>query len=205
MELFLEILGTIVGLLYLWLEYKASIYLWVANIIMPIIYIFVYYNAGLYADFGISVYYVFAAIYGWLVWRYGSKLSLRKKDKSLKCDLTITHLPIKYVPILTIIFLIAFILIAEILINFTDSNVPWLDSFTTALSIIGMWMLAKKHLEQWLIWIGVNIVSAGLYVYKDLYFTAGLYAFYAIIAILGYKKWHQIMLEEKKINYENYQ
>ena len=65
----LEIIGTIVGLAYLWLEYRASIYLWIASIIMPAIYIFVYYEAGLYADFGINIYYLGAAIYGWLVWK----------------------------------------------------------------------------------------------------------------------------------------
>ena len=67
----LEIIGTIVGLIYLWLEYKASIWLWVASIIMPAIYIFVYYEVGLYADVGINIYYLGAAIYGWFVWKYG--------------------------------------------------------------------------------------------------------------------------------------
>lgn len=70
---------------------------------------------------------------------------------------------------------------------------PWLDSFTTALSIVGMWMLARKYVEQWWAWIVVDIVSAGLYVYKDLNFTAGLYALYTIIAIFGYLKWKRMM------------
>ena len=74
MEQTLEIIGTLVGLLYLWLEYRASIYLWIAGIIMPAIYIFVYYNAGMYADFGINIYYLGAAIYGWMIWKYGAFL-----------------------------------------------------------------------------------------------------------------------------------
>lgn len=69
MEQTLEIIGTIVGLVYLWLEYRASIYLWIAGIIMPAIYIFVYYDAGLYADFGINIYYLGAAVYGWMMWK----------------------------------------------------------------------------------------------------------------------------------------
>ena len=74
MELnFLEIFGTIVGLIYLWLEYRASIYLWIAGIVMPAIYIFVYYKAGLYADFGINIYYLIAAIYGWFFWMWGHR------------------------------------------------------------------------------------------------------------------------------------
>ena len=73
MEYALEVLGTLVGLIYFWLEYRASIYLWIASVIMPAIYIFVYYEAGLYADFGINIYYLGAAVYGWLVWKYGHK------------------------------------------------------------------------------------------------------------------------------------
>ena len=73
----------------------------------------------------------------------------------------------------------------------------WFDSFTTALSIVGMWMLAHKYLEQWLAWIAVDVVSSGLYVYKELYFTAVLYAVYAIIAIFGYIKWKQLMSEQR--------
>ena len=80
----LEIIGTLVGLIYLWLEYKASIYLWIASIIMTAIYIFVFYEAGLYADFGINVYYVMAAIYGWMMWKYGGR---NKEEK--ECAATI--------------------------------------------------------------------------------------------------------------------
>ena len=86
--------------------------------------------------------------------------------------------------------------IAWLLINFTDSNVPWLDSFTTALSIVGMWMLARKYVEQWWAWIGVDAVSTGLYIYKGLDFTAALYGLYTIIAIFGYFKWKKLMKKE---------
>lgn len=201
MELdFLEIFGTIVGLVYLWLEYRASIYLWIAGIVMPAIYIFVYYDAGLYADFGINIYYLIAAVYGWLYWAWG-----RRKRKahptentgipleSKTGELPIVHTPLKcYLP-LVLVFIFAFFGIAWILIEHTDSNVPWLDSFTTALSIVGMWMLARKYIEQWFAWILVDIVCCGLYIYKDLYFTSALYGLYSIIAIFGYLKWKKIM------------
>ena len=98
MEQTLEIIGTIVGLVYLWLEYRASIYLWIAGIIMPAIYIFVYYDAGLYADFGINIYYLGAAIYGWMMWKYGSfvKRKLHLRIKEGQQELPITRMPIKY-------------------------------------------------------------------------------------------------------------
>ena len=126
---YLEIFGTFIGIIYLWLEYRASIYLWLAGIIMPAIYIFVYYDAGLYADFGINIYYLIAAIYGWFFWMWGH---------GEKKSLPITHTPWKcYLP-LFLVFIVSFVGIARILIEYTDSNVPWLDSFTTALSIVGM-------------------------------------------------------------------
>lgn len=200
MEQALEIIGTLVGLLYLWLEYRASIYLWIAGIVMPAIYLFVYYKAGLYADFGINVYYLCAALYGWTMWKYGGfvrKKILRKKaeESGKEKELPITRMPLCHLLPLAVVFFVTFVLIAWILIRFTDSNVPWLDSFTTAMSIIGMWMLARKYVEQWGAWIVVDAVSAGLYVYKGLDFTAGLYALYTIIAIFGFFKWKRMMEE----------
>lgn len=192
----LELIGTIVGLIYLWLEYKASIHLWIAGIIMPAIYIFVYYDAGLYADFGINIYYLLVAVYGWAMWKYGGKikkaLSHKNKNNDARAELPITSLPKRYALPLALVGCAIFLLIAFILITYTDSNVPWLDSFTTALSIVGMWMLARKYIEQWWVWIAVDLVSAGLYIYKDLNFTAALYFLYAIIAIFGYRKWKEM-------------
>ena len=186
MEQALEIIGTLVGLVYLWLEYKASIWLWIASIIMPAIYIFVYYEAGLYADFGINIYYLGAAVYGWFVWKYGHKSQEEK-------GLPITCMPKRSWLKSFVVFVVAQFVIAWMLINYTDSNVPWWDAFTTALSIIGMWMLACKYLEQWWVWFVVDVVCVGLYIYKELYFTAGLYGLYAIIAVFGWWNWKKLM------------
>ena len=187
----LEILGVITGVIYLWLEYRASIYLWITGIIMPAIYIFVYYDAGLYADFGINIYYLLIALYGWFVWKTGFTL-LGKKGT------TEQELPISYTPRsawlwVTAAYIIAQLFIAWLLINYTDSTVPWADSFTTALSIVGMWMLARKYIEQWWVWCIVDVASSALYLYKGLNFTAILYAVYAIISIFGYYKWKRMM------------
>ena len=193
----LEILGTIVGLAYLWLEYRASIYLWIASIIMPAIYLFVYYNAGLYADFGINIYYLVIAIYGWAAWKYGFRL-FGNNDKLKSEELPISHTPTKIWLKIATIYAILQLVIVWILIRFTDSSVPWADAFTTALSIIAMWMLARKYIEQWWVWFVVDITSAALYIYKDLYFTAALYALYALIVFFGYRKWKQLMIAENE-------
>ncbi len=184
---YLELIGTIVGLLYLWLEYRASIYLWIASIVMPAIYVVVYYQAGLYADFGINIYFLLASLYGLFFWLYKGRSSAEGKE------LPVTRMPYRYYVMATVIFASLFAVIAYILVRYTDSSVPYIDSFTTALSVVAMWMLARKYVEQWLVWIVVDVASAGLYVYKELYFTAMLYALYSIIAYFGYRKWKTLL------------
>lgn len=190
---YLELAGTLVGLAYLWLEYKASIYLWIASIIMPAIYIVVYYQAGLYADFGINIYYLLASVYGWIAWKYHKK----GQETTEIQESGIGHLPLRTLPILLLLFGVLFAGIGFILVRYTDSTVPWFDSFTTALSVIALWMLAKKYVEQWLVWILVDIVCCSLYFYKDLYFTAILYGFYTVIAIFGFLKWKRLIKAEQ--------
>ena len=190
---YLEIIGTLVGLIYLWLEYKASIWLWVANVVMPAIYVMVYYEAGLYADFGINIYYLIISFYGIYYWWKGRKQSRTEQTKKREEELPITHTPMQTWKQLLIVSIALLVVIAFILIQYTDSTVPWMDSLTTALSIVAMWMLARKYVEQWLVWIVVDALSAGLYIYKELYFTAGLYALYTVIAYFGYKEWIRLM------------
>lgn len=181
---YLEIAGSLIGLVYLYLEYRASAWLWAASIAMPAIYLVVYYQAGLYADLGISIYYILASVYGIICWMKGSA-------EASVTTLGISHTPWRLWGYLTLVWFILFVIIGLILSRLTDSTVPWPDAFTTSLSIIAMWMLAHKYLEQWIVWIVVDVASAMLYVYKELWFTGGLYLLYAIIAVFGYRKWRR--------------
>ena len=184
MDNWLEVVGTIVGLVYLYLEYKASIYLWIASVIMPAIYLVVFYDAGLYADTAINIYYLIIALYGWFAWRYGSEQ---------KSELTITHASTKVWVAMAATYIVAQLLFSAVLIYLTDSDVPLFNGATAALSVVGMWMLARKYIEQWIVWIVVDILSAALYLYKGLEPTAVLYILYAVIAIFGYRKWKKLM------------
>ena len=184
----LEFVGLIIGLLYLYLEYKANIWLWPVGVIMPLVYIVIFYQSKFYADMGIYIYYFFVSIYGWYIW---SK-SLKQTD-----EIMISHLPRRYLVKLATIFLITFAVIAYVLIRFTDSPVPYGDSFTTSLSILAMWMLAHKYIEQWLLWIVVNIVSTGLYFWKGLDTTAVLFVVYSIIPFFGYIKWKKMIAQQQ--------
>lgn len=193
---YLEIVGTLLGVLYLYWEYKASAWLWLASIAMPAIYLKVYYSAGLYADFGISVYYIIASIYGLVCWLANSRRPTASTNTSSTHQ--ISRMPRTKYLIAGTALIFLFIAIGLSLSRFTDSNVPWADAFTTALSIVAMWMLAHKYLEQWLVWIVADVACSALYIYKGLWFTAALYLAYAVVAIFGYKKWKQMMYENNK-------
>ena len=194
--LVLDITATIVGLVYIWLEYRASIYLWIAGIIMPAIDIFLYYEAGLYADFGMAIYYTLAALYGYAVWKWG-----KKRGTAADEQLPITRFPRRKVLPVALLFAVAWAAIYEILIHFTNSDVPITDSFANALSFVGLWALARKYLEQWMVWIVVDVVLSALYIYKGIPFKASLYALYVVIAVAGYFKWKKMMTVQPSERY----
>jgi len=180
----LDIVTTILGLAYILLEYKASLWMWLVGFLMQALGIVLYYQKGLYADCGMEFYYLSMTIYGYWKWVRGS---------ATKQELPIRHFPSKLVLPWTLLILGIWGIIDWLLVSFTNSNVPLADSFTTALSIVGIWALAHKYLEQWFIWIAVDVVTCGLYFYKDIPFKASLYALYVVIAILGWFKWRQMM------------
>ena len=188
----LDLFTTGLGLLYIYLEYRASIALWLVGIIMPALDVWLYWQHGLYGDAGMAVYYTLAAMYGYAVWKFG-----RKRGQHTDGQLPITHMPEQlYLPA-TLFFFAAWGVTYYILVRLTDSNVPLLDAFTNALSFVGLWALARKYVQQWLFWIVVDVVCTVLYIYKGIPFKAGLYALYVIIAILGWKKWQQMAADQQ--------
>jgi nicotinamide mononucleotide transporter len=182
-SLILQIVGTALGLLYLWLEYKANIWLWVVGAIMPVVHGVLYLQSGIYADAAMQLYYVLAGVYGLVVWR--------RKPKS-GVELPIRHTPIRWIPALVAAYAVLHVALYFLLTEYTDSRVPLLDSMSTALCIVAMWMLSRKLVEQWLVWLVVDMISVGLYIYKDIHITGLLYALYCILAIAGYLRWRRI-------------
>lgn len=189
----LQIFGLAIGLVYLYYEYKASHKVWIAGLIMPMISLFVYYRKGLYADFGMNIYYLLMAVYGYLAWTGRLGIGKGKKDSQ---PLKIRHIPMRNMAAVVVVTCAIWVALAQFLINATDSTVPWADAFTTALSMVGTWMLARKYLEQWAAWILVDIVCVVLYIYKGIYPYALLYAIYIFVGVLGYLKWAHMMKEE---------
>lgn len=197
----LDIVTTILGLIYLVLEYRASIALWVVGIVMPAMDIYLYWSHGLYGDAGMAVYYTLAAIYGYAVWKFGAKWKAMikrkgsdKKEGASAVSSSSEDLPITFFPRRLILRTLGFFVLAwaatyYVLVAYTNSTVPLLDAFTNALSFVGLWALARKYVEQWLFWIAVDVVCCYLYVVKGIPFKAGLYGLYVVIAVMGYWKW----------------
>ena len=184
----LQIVGVCLGLLYLWLEYRADIRLWVVGLIMPIVHGSLYLHSGLYADAGMQLYYILAGLYGWWVWWRGAAKPQRKSPSE---GLAISHTPWRIVPLLVVAYGVLHAAIYGLLVGFTDSSVPFWDSFTTALCIIAYWLLSRKYVEQWLVWLAVDVTTVGLYLYKGIPLTAGLYALYSLLAVAGYLRWRK--------------
>ncbi|MBR5864102.1 MAG: nicotinamide mononucleotide transporter [Alistipes sp.] len=185
-KLTLQIVGVVLGLLYLWLEYKANIWLWVVGLIMPIVHGTLYFRSGLYADFSMQLYYIAAGVYGLIVWGRGAK-------KSNHDTLKITSTPLAVWVAVAGVYALLHGAIYLFLVSFTDSTVPFWDSLTTALCIVAYWMLSRKYVEQWLVWLVVDVITVGLYLYKDIPLTAGLYALYSVLAVAGYLRWRRMM------------
>lgn len=190
----LEILGFLIGLLYLYWEYHANSKVWLASVVMPMISMWIYFSKGLYADFAINIYYLFIAIYGFIVWT-------RPKTKKISDTKTESQHPITHTPVAVWVGVIGAILLLWwgiwwILVTFTNSTVPIPDAFTTAVSIVGLWMMARKYAEQWLLWFVVDFVCIWLYFYKEIPFYGILYAIYTVISVFGYLKWLRLMKKQ---------
>jgi nicotinamide mononucleotide transporter len=181
-ENWIEIVGVTTGLVYIFLSIKQNIWCWLFGIISSALYLFVFFNSKIYADMLLQAYYVIMGVYGWIHWAGADRL-----DK--KTQVPVLRLNLKEAMGLLTVTIVLFVGIALFLIYFTDSTIPWIDAFTTSLSFTATWMLARKILEHWLIWVVVNTVSIALYFYRGLYPTIILFVVLTILAVIGYIEW----------------
>ena len=186
---YVEVLGVITSLVYLYFSVRQIIWLWPFGIISSALFIVIFFDSKFYADMGLQVYYLGVSIYGWFYWSRGAA------DQPVKSTLPVRRISRQLILVLGVLGVLAMLLIVFVLKNFTDSDVPWGDGFTTAGSIVATWMLARKILEHWLVWIVVDAVAAGLYFYKGLYPSFLLYVIYAMIAVIGFVQWRRSMSE----------
>lgn len=177
----IEVVAVATGLCYIFLSIKQNIWCWFFGIISSVAYLYLCFVFKIYADMSLQAYYVVMGVYGWIHWA--------RADSATKTQLPVTALSKKELLVTFAITLALFFIIARVLIVFTDSPVPYVDAFTTSLSFTATWMLARKIIEHWLIWVVVNVVSMGLYYYRGLYPTIILFAVLAVMAVVGYLEW----------------
>ena len=180
-----EIGGTVFGLIYVWFSIRQNLLTWSAGIISSLLYCCVFFDARFYAQTGLQVYYVFISVYGWWSWSHSSNVGSQRKYLSI--SFTNSSLWVKLI-LLNFVFTL---LIYYITSSYTNDSIPMTDAFIASMSIIATWMLARKKIEQWLIWIFVDLISAGLYFYRGLYPTVLLFIVYSIMAGIGYFEWRK--------------
>jgi nicotinamide mononucleotide transporter len=175
----LEVIGVITGLLCVYLAAKNKILNWPFAIVSVGIYIFIFFNAHLYADMGLQVYFMAMNIYGWYYWSH--KPANEQKTPVVR----ITQKEI----ILSVIGVLLFTFFLGSILKYTPASYPYIDSFCAACSLVAQVLLARKVLENWLIWVFVDVIYVGVYIFKGLDLTALMYAIYVAIALMGYFDW----------------
>ena len=177
-----EVLGVAAGAACVLLAIRQIVWTWPVGLTNNIFFFVLFWRAKLYADASLQIVYMAISLYGWWNWLYGgsqhSRLKVTRATKSEAGALALAAATATA----TIYF---------ILRRFTDSNVPLGDATTTALSLTAQYMVSKKHLENWFVWIAADVIYIGLYLYKGLYLTAVLYAGFIAMCVAGWMQWRK--------------
>ena len=178
----LELFAAVTGALSVWLSVRQHIWSWPTAIVNVVAYTFVFHGAKLYADMALQVVYAVLSIYGWYAWLYGG---------AGRTPLQPTRVPPRLAVWLLTIALAATGVIGTVLHRTTDAALPYMDSFLSSSSLVAQWMMTRKLLVNWLVWIAVDVLYVGMFVYKELYVTAVLYAVFLALAARGYVEWRR--------------
>ncbi|NUO40361.1 MAG: nicotinamide mononucleotide transporter [Gemmatimonadaceae bacterium] len=181
----LELAAALTGAISVWLSVRQNIWSWPTAIVNVVLYTVVFWDAKLYADMGLQVIYAVLSLYGWYQWLYGG---------AGRTELRVTRTPPRVAAILTLIAAAGSALLGTLLRQTTDAALPFMDSFLSSTSLVAQWMMTKKLLENWLVWIAVDVLYVGMFLFKGLYLTAGLYAVFLGLAVRGYLDWRRSML-----------
>lgn len=183
-----EVIGVLTGILGVWLAAKPSVWTWPVSLVSVAMYVLVFLDARLYADMGLNVFYFFTSMYGWYMWLYGGRNHSERK---------VNHVSLREFGVLAALGLVFTLSLGYFLENYTDADLSYTDSATTAVSLMGYWMMAKKQLENWLVWFAVDLVYIGVYAYKELYLTSFLYAVFLVLCVQGYRNWKRELAQRQ--------
>ena len=185
----IEVLGAAFAFLYLILEVRQNWIMWIVGIISSSFYVYIFFQANLFANMGMNVYYTAMSFYGLYCWKLA-----KTTDESNDFHFISNKLAIR----LCFISLIVFGFIYAILLHFPDSELPVPDALIAALSIVATWMTTQKMVECWYPWIFVNFFAIGVYAHQGLYVTAILFICYGILSIVGLIRWRKSVIQKQK-------
>jgi nicotinamide mononucleotide transporter len=185
LDIILEIIGVVFGLLSVWFSKNNNILVYPTGMISTSIFIYLLYKWILLGDMLINGYYFIMSIYGWYVWT--------KKENNIVTPISRVSLKEKKIAVLIFIFSIIFVYGVYNYFDKWNSISAYIDNFTTAIFFVGMWLMAKRKIENWIFWIIGDIISVPLYFYKGLTFTSLQYLIFTFIAISGYYSWKKIL------------
>jgi len=189
-----EIVATISGIIAVFLQAKEKILAWPFAIISVGISVVIFYNSKLYSDFGLHIIYIFLNLFGWYTW------NKRPQENSVLATKVLSTSGVLIAIVVTIWGCLG---LGYAMHNYTDADLPFYDAFTTSGSLVAQYLLAKKYLQNWLLWIVVDLVAIPLYIYKGLYFFAFLFLVYLLICIYGYMSWRKEMLNNSSMATSN--
>jgi len=185
LDIILEITGVVFGLLSVWFSKNNNILVFPTGMISTSIFVYLLYKWILLGDMMINAYYFIVSIYGWYVWT--------RKENNVVTPISTLNYKEKKISILIFIFSIIFVYSIYVYFDKWDSFTAYIDNFTTAIFFVGMWLMAKRKIENWIFWIIGDIISIPLYFYKGLTFTSLQYLIFTFIAIAGYYSWKKIL------------
>ena len=177
----LELISFILAVITVFLNIRQNHWAWLFAIVSSAMYGLVFFRSRLYGDMGLQVVFIVVSFWGWYQWLYGGATA----DGSLP----VTRLGARGWRWSLFGWLAGFFMLAYFLKKFTDTDVPHADAFLTAGSLLGQVLLSRKKLENWQVWIVVDILYVGLYLYKNLMLTAILYAVFVLMALAGWRAW----------------
>ncbi len=182
----LELPGAAIGIVYLYLEYRANRWLWLFAALMPLLYIYINFENGFYANGALNIYYLVISIYGAVAW-------LRFKGSDTGAEEThLCSLPRRRTVPVVLIAIVLSVALSLLLGLLEESEMAWLDGITAALGVVGMWMMTQKYYQQWLCWIVVNPMLLAMYLLNGNYPSALLYVVYSVVAVMGYRRWRTL-------------
>ncbi|NSW44614.1 MAG: nicotinamide mononucleotide transporter [Bacteroidales bacterium] len=180
-ENYIEAIAAITGIIAIFFQIRVKPIYWPISIINVMLYIFVFYQARLYAEISLQLYYLVMSAYGWIFWS--------KKANNL--TIPITKTTTKTWLVIISIFPFIWLGMAFLLKKYSNTDVPFVDSFLTTLSFVATYLLARKKIENWILWIFIDFMSIGLYFYKHLYATIILFVILTMLAFWGYFEWRK--------------